>query len=168
MVPSDRSPTNWGLATDQWKLLFELVGDRSVTVPKPFSNKLLNYKKSRCEVIGKSLTTFELKPNENSSANLMHFYRWELGESLQRMCDWGFNDFLTPFYAVQCRAMNTALVFFMSFSDKILPIYMHFNITLMKNMSPVFISTRELTFHHTGVWRSYMYVIRSFKRLYLH
>ena len=41
MVPSERSPTNWGLATDHWKLLFELVGDRSVTVPKPFSNQLL-------------------------------------------------------------------------------------------------------------------------------
>ena len=41
MVPSERSPTNWGLATDQWKLLFELVGDRSVTVTKLFSNQLL-------------------------------------------------------------------------------------------------------------------------------
>ena len=38
MVPSDRSPTLWGLATDQLKLLFELVGDRSVTVLKPISN----------------------------------------------------------------------------------------------------------------------------------
>ena len=37
MVPSDRSPTNWGLATDQWKLLFELVGDRSVTVPNLYA-----------------------------------------------------------------------------------------------------------------------------------
>ena len=40
MVPSDMSPTNLGLATDQLKLLFELVGDRSVTVPKPISNQL--------------------------------------------------------------------------------------------------------------------------------
>ena len=40
MVPSDKSPTNLGLAIDQLKLLFELVGDRSVTVPKPISNQL--------------------------------------------------------------------------------------------------------------------------------
>ena len=165
MIPSNRSPTNLGLATNQWKLLFELVGDRSVTVPEPFFNQLLQFQRSRRKVIDKSLTTFKLKPNEYSSANLMHFYRWELGESLQRMCDWGFNELLTPFYVVQCRAMNTALVF-MTFSDKILPIFMHFNIRLMKKMSPVLISTRELTFHHTRVWRSY--VIRSFKRLYLH
>ena len=136
MVPSNRSPTNWGLATDQWKLLFELVGDRSVTVPKPFPNQLLQLQRSRREVIDKSLTTFKLKPNEYSSANLMHFYRWELGRSLQRMCDWGFNELLTPFYAIQCRAMNTALVFFMTFSDKILPIFMHFNIRLMKKIVP--------------------------------
>ena len=30
----------------------------------------------------------------------MKFDRWEIGESLQRMCDWGFNEILTPFYAV--------------------------------------------------------------------
>ena len=115
MVPSERSPTSLGLATDQWKLLFELVGDRSVTVPKPFSNQLLQLQEE-------SLTTFKLKPNENS-ANLMHFYRWELGESLQSMCDWGFNELLSPFYAVQCRAMDTALVFYDLFGQDFANLY---------------------------------------------
>ena len=150
MVPSNRSPTNWGLATDQWKLLFELVGDRSVTVPKPFSNQLLQLQRSHCEVIDKSLTTFKLKPNENSSANLMHFYRWELGESLQRMCDWGFNELLTHFYAVQCRAMNTALGFYDLFGQDFANLYAFQYQAHEKKMSPVLISTRELTFTIPG------------------
>ena len=119
-----------------------------------------NYKRSRREVIDKSLTTFKLKPNENS-ANLMHFYRWELGESLQRMCDWGFNELLTPFYAVQCRAMNTALVFYDLFGQDFANLYA-FQYHAHEKMSPVLISTRD----HTGVWWSN--VIRSLKRLYLH
>ena len=140
------------------------IGRRSVS--NRAQTSCSNYKRSRREVIVKSLTTFKLKPNENS-ANIMHFYRWEFGESLQRMCDWGFNELLTPFYAVQCRAMNTALVFYDLFGQGFANLYA-FQYHGHKKMSPVLIhvSTRELTFHHTGVLRSY--VIRSFKRLYLH
>ena len=47
----------------------------------------------------------------------MNVDHWEIGESLQRMCGWGFfyiynvNELLTSFYVVQCRAMNTPLIF---------------------------------------------------------
>ena len=56
------------------------------------------------------------------------------------MCDGGLNDFLTPL--VQCRAMNTALVFWTS-SDilVILSTFMHFSLTLMKQKSPFLIPT---------------------------
>ena len=160
MVPSNMSPTNWGLVTDQWKLLFELVGSRSVIEPKPFSNQLLQLQRSRREVIDKSLTTFKLKSNENSSANLMHFYRWQLGESLQSMCDWGFNDLLNTMQSNEYCAS-----FYDLFGQDFANLYA-FQYQAHEKKSPVLISTRELTFHHTGVWRSY--VIRSFKRLYLH
>ena len=72
----------------------------------------------------------------------MNFYRWELTESLQRVCDWGFHELVTPFHAEQCRAMNIALVF-VTFSDIILQTFMHFNLTLMRKKNvPVLISRR--------------------------
>ena len=199
IVPSDRSPTNWGLATDQWKLLFELVGDRSVTVPKPFSNQLLQLQEespwgnrqvadrlqekkeeiwlspmtkaptptemSKGQSDNTNNATKKLKPNENSSANSYAFLSLR---ARRVVCDWGFNELLTPFHSVQCRAMNTALVFYYLFGQDFANLYA-FQYHAHEKMSPVLISTRELTFHHTGVWRSY--VIRSFtfcKRLYLH
>ena len=123
MVQSERSPTNWGLATDQWKLLFELVGDWSVTVPKPFSNQLLQLQEESPWGNRQVSGQLQVKTQWKNSANLMHFYRWELGESLQRMWDWGFNELLTPVYAVQCRAINTALVFYDLFGQDFANLY---------------------------------------------
>ena len=65
MTLSDNSSTNWRQATDQFKSLFDFVGDQSFTVPIPISNQL------------------HLLP-EGSSVIFMNFDRWEFWESLQR------------------------------------------------------------------------------------
>ena len=77
MTRSDRSPTNRELATDQFKLLFELVGDRSVTVPKPISNQLHQLPDVSREVADQSPTScWQPKKNhKDSSAILMNFDR---------------------------------------------------------------------------------------------
>ena len=139
-----------------------MVSDRSVTVPKPFSNQLLQLQ--------------EESPwgNRQVADHLQVKTQWKLCEpyaflSLRarrvRMCDWGLNELLTPFYAVQCRAINTTLVFYDLFGQDFANLYAFQYHAHEKNVPSLNIYKR-ITFHHTGVWRSY--VIRSFKRLYLH
>ena len=118
--------------------LFELVGDRSVTVPKPFSNQLHQLQEESPWGNRQVADHLQVKTKMKTPLRtFMHFYRWELGESLQRMCDWGFNELLTPFLCSTIQRNAYCASFFMTISDMVLPIFMHFNITLMKKNVPI-------------------------------